>query len=86
MVMEAKPKPAIRKAIEERDDQGVCLLCDKEAWKRGLCTTHYGRWRTARAEIPARERLSFDAGQIRDGKLLPDRQGQKGVINEFKAG
>lgn len=84
MVMEAKPKPGIRKQVEERHEQGVCLLCEKRAWKRGVCTTHYSRWRTARADVPNRERPAFDAQQIRDGKLLPDRQGQRDVENEFR--
>lgn len=88
MVMEARPKPGLVKLVIERDESGLCLLCDEPARKRGLCTCHYGRWRTARSEVSGREceRLAFDAKQIRDGKLLPDRQGQKkSVVNEYRS-
>jgi hypothetical protein len=88
MVMEARPKPGLIKLVIERDESGLCLLCDEPARKRGLCTCHYGRWRTARMEHSKREceRLAFDAKQIRDGKLLPDRQGQKkSCVNEYRS-
>lgn len=88
MVMEARPKPGLKRIVEERDDSGLCLLCDQPARKRGLCTCHYGRWRTARLEHSKREaeRLAFDAQQIRDGKLLPDRQGRKrNCVNEYRS-
>jgi hypothetical protein len=88
MVMEARPKPGLKKIVEERDESGLCLLCDRPALKRGLCTCHYGRWRTARAEHSSREceRLAFDAKQIRDGKLLPNRNGQpRSFVNEYRS-
>jgi hypothetical protein len=86
IVMDVRPKPGLKRLVEERDEQGVCLLCAKEAWKRGLCTTHYGRWRAARGEQPKHKQAAFDAQQIRDGKLLPDRQGQKlDVVNEYRS-
>lgn len=85
MVMDVRPKPGLKRLVEERDERGVCLLCEKEAWKRGLCTTHYGRWRAARSELNKTQQVTFDAQQIRDGKLLPDRQGQRDVVNEYRS-
>lgn len=83
--MDARPRPAIRKQVEERDQLGLCLLCDSPAHKRGLCTKHEGRWRRARVKRPANQRLTFDAKQIREGRLLPSRQGiDPAIVNEFE--
>jgi hypothetical protein len=84
-VMDVRPKPGLKRIVDEKDEKGICLLCEHEAFKRGLCQLHYGRYRTARLEQPARERLAFDAELIKEGQLLPSRAGQpRDTVNEFR--
>lgn len=54
-----------------------CLLCDKTEYERGLCTTHYPRYRRAVQALPLDQRESFEAAQIAAGKILPSRRGQR---------
>lgn len=86
VMVDATPKVVTRKQIKAKVSAGECLLCKQQIWKRGLCKTHYSRYRVARAERPEDERVMFDAKQIRAGKLLPSRQGQHAqIVNEFRS-
>jgi hypothetical protein len=56
IVMEVRVSPKVRKQIEERVTQGKCLHCERDIYRRGLCTTHYTRYRTAIQELPSAQR------------------------------
>jgi hypothetical protein len=68
-----------------------CLICEEHETaenrlRRGLCTRHYEQFRRAAATIPPAKLADFERGLIEAGKLLPNRQGQKGGdVNEFAA-
>lgn len=84
-VMDVRPKPSTRKIVEERDERGVCLLCEKPAVRRGLCDCHYARFRMAKLDVAREKRAEFEAQQIREGRVLPSRQGQsRDFVNEFR--
>jgi hypothetical protein len=85
MILDTKPKLGKRRQVQERAASGKCLLCDCEAKRLGLCTTHYGRFRTALTKLPENDREPFKARLRREGKLLPSRQGQRLTqVNEFE--
>ncbi len=76
------------KVIKPEPIQPKCLLCEshtnsKNPLRRGLCAKHYAQFKKMRGLIPAESVETFESRLIKDGKLLPDRQGQKGGENEF---
>lgn len=86
MIVDVKPRPSVRQHVQECRDKNVCLLCGKPAEKRGLCLPEYGQYRVALMELPLVERPAFEARMIREGKLLPSRQGQRiDQPNTFRA-
>ena len=70
----------------------TCLHCDKTAYQRGLCTTHYSRFATEKKKIPIEKQDAFDEGMVAAGKIMPPgKRGKKideddpfaGVAGEF---
>lgn len=85
MIVDAKPKPSVKGHVEECRRKGICLVSGKPAFKRGLSMIEYSRFRTALMELPRGERDAFEAKLIRQGKLLPSRQGQRfDLVNVFR--
>ncbi len=85
VMADAKPRMEVRRVVERKASANECLLCKSKVFKRGLCTTHYGRYRIARTDVPVAERPLFDAKQIKAGRLLSSRQGQRmDIVNEFR--
>lgn len=64
-----------------------CLICGEYAsGKRGLCQKHYSQLRRVLDEIPVENRAIAIEKLIREGKLLPARQGKKDENpNEFES-
>lgn len=83
MAIDVEPKRTVRKQVEERAASGLCLHCDREAERLGLCGTHYHQYRMSLLQKPASEREVWKARQIRDGKVLKTRQGQRLYPNPF---
>lgn len=77
MIVEAKPKPSVKEHVEACVENCTCLICGEPAEKRGLCLPHYGQFRVALAGVAPSERYGFQQKLIRQGKLLPSRQGQQ---------
>ena len=58
--------------VEDRVRQGLCLLCDRQATRRGLCVNHYQTFlRRMAARGGKDEQLQFEAACIREGLVLP---------------
>ena len=58
--------------VEDRVRQGVCLLCERQATRRGLCMNHYQTFLRRMSDKGAREdQLQFEASCIREGLVLP---------------
>lgn len=76
MLMETKPKPSVRKLVEERRECGLCLIpdCGCKANKRGLCDSHYNQYYLCLIRLPMAERIEFEREQIREGRLLKFRE------------
>lgn len=85
LIMDAKPRPSVRGKVKQKEESGECLQCgDKAApGRRGLCQLHYGRFHRAMRDHAKGDRPALEAKMIRDGDLMEDRQGQRG-INEFR--
>lgn len=85
LIMDAKPRPAVRAKVKEKVESGECLLCSEKAapGRRGLCQLHYGRFHRAMKDFAKADRPAEEAKKVRDGELLPDRQGQRSE-NEFR--
>lgn len=68
-----------QKQAEQLDQEGKCLICGTvtDGRRRGLCISHYERFRRARAKIPEDRVAEFKAVLIEKGHLLASRQGQK---------
>ena len=85
VMVDTTPRTITRKLIKQKLDRNECLLCGAPAHKRGLCKTHYSRYRVVRSEKAASDRVMFDARLIKSGRLLPSRQGQRtDRTNEFR--
>jgi len=64
-----------------------CLLpnCNEPNHRRGLCSTHYGQFTRALAEIPEENREQFEEDLISQNKLLPSaKPGKKQEPNVFR--
>ena len=78
--MDVLAKPKVRKVIEERANQGLCIIpdCPHQFVTRGLCQTHsnqfFGRMRSCSCE---EERMNFENEAIREGLVLPIREQAK---------
>lgn len=77
MIKTPEPRKAIRASVEEKLRKNECLLCDGAASRRGLCNMHYQQYRSAMVGLPPEKRQVVEAELIREGKLAPDRQGQR---------
>jgi hypothetical protein len=87
VVMDVRLKQGVRAIVAAKVAAGQCLCCEEPSAgdRLGLCSKHYQRFRTALLEKPIGERETFRAQLIRDGKLLPSRQGQRtDIVNEFR--
>jgi hypothetical protein len=64
---------------EQLAAEGKCIICNApaDALQRGLCERHRGRFKAAIAKISPENREAFEAQLIANGKLLPNRRGQK---------
>ena len=82
-VSKCEPRGAARSHVEECVKADRCLICDRAAKRRGLCQLHFSQWYSLAKQMAAEERGSFEAAAIRAGKLLPSRQGRRGVVNPF---
>lgn len=81
MVM-AEPKRTVRERVRRCRDEGLCLVCADAAEKvssvrRGLCQRHYSQWYGQKRGMSDEQAAQYEAESIRDGKLLPARQGQR---------
>lgn len=63
-------KRSLTNQIKERVKTGKCLLCDKLATRRGVCTGHYFKFVRAKGELNRTERMDFDIQMVREGKIL----------------
>lgn len=65
--------------------KNTCIMCDKPAHRRGLCTTHYSRFRTKYVAIKEAggDAQEFDRVAVAAGMIAEDRKGQKPTENEF---
>lgn len=63
-----------------------CLLCDStNELKRGLCSSHYQKYKRAWRSVPEAKRADFEAELIEDGLLLPpQKRGRKSEDLVFK--
>lgn len=77
MAIDTKPRLGIRKRVKQRVATGLCLHCDAEATRLGLCNRHYAQFRIERLKRPEAERALWEARQVRAGKVLRTRQGQR---------
>jgi hypothetical protein len=85
IVMEIQLSRKVQKLIEDRTKEGKCLQCEREAWRRQLCTRCYHRFRAAIQERPKKERPAIEAKMIERGMIAEDRQGQRtDVVNVFR--
>jgi hypothetical protein len=71
----ARGKAASR--VKERDASGLCLLCERKASRRGLCSCCYSRWYMFLQRTGDGERANAERNAIIAGELMPDRQGQR---------
>lgn len=69
--------PKFKRRVEERDAQCKCLLCDNDARTRGLCNNCHYAFRMERLGTPKTKRLVYENNRIRQGTLMPDRQGKR---------
>lgn len=80
IVMQAEPTAKAKRHIQARVDAGLCLCCDRQSLKRGLCSRCYHAWTRARSMLAnAVQRATFDSTLIRDGKLLKEQ-----AVRDFK--
>jgi len=63
----------------DRDKSGECIVCGKKepGRRRGLCVTHYNRFRAAFKRTPSNRRKEYDQLLVSKGQLLPSHQGQR---------
>lgn len=63
-----------------------CLLCDStKDLKRGLCSSHYQKYKRAWRSVPESKRDEFEAELIEEGLLLPpQKRGRKSEDLVFK--
>lgn len=58
--------------VEERVRSGLCLLCDREASRRGLCMTHYMAFMRRKDRQDGTDaKAAFETACIREGLVLP---------------
>lgn len=77
MALDTKPRPGIRKRVQSRIEEGLCLQCDAEAERLGCCGHHYRKFHTEMNELPLNEREMFKAREIRAGRIAGSRQGER---------
>ena len=77
MPSDVEPKRTIARAIWERAKTGKCLHCDLPAYRRGICYRHYYQYKTNLRSTPRDRRKLFHDTAVREGKILPNRQGQR---------
>ena len=68
-----------KKNIVAKTAECKCLLCEREAdpRRRGLCGFHYHQFDNEKRKQPERKQKAFDAEQVRAGRILESRQGNK---------
>jgi hypothetical protein len=72
--MEVKVKLELKKTVEEKAKQGVCLVCGQKSYRRGLCARHYMQFHRKRLEQPKSKRAEFEVKRIYLGMILPSGQ------------
>ena len=86
IVMSVELSRKVQKLVEDKASRHECLECEEEEYCRGLCKTHYSRYRTARNSLPKSKQHTFEAKLIENGKLAEDMQGRRRDIdNHFRA-
>jgi hypothetical protein len=74
----AKVKRTLAAQVEQRVKSGLCLVCESQAVRRGLCMNHYQMFlRRMRDRDGKSEQLNFEASCIYDGKILPVHEMRK---------
>lgn len=72
---EVEAKRPLVKDVEEKASEKRCLICGETAkGSRGLCVAHYLQFYRSLTELPKRDRASFEAEQIREGRILASGQ------------
>lgn len=67
-------KRSMTERVRDRVRRKVCLVCESEAWRRGLCSRHYQKFQRLMRNKPRRERPQFEIVQIKEGRLLASNQ------------
>lgn len=83
MPSNTKATPQKQKTVNAKVAKGECLQCGKKAakGKRGLCHHHYYELRNERLRRGAGS-LVYENQRIRNGTLLPDRQGKRSDLQK----
>lgn len=81
IVMDVQVSRKIQRHVEDRVKCGKCLECDQPIHRRGLCTLHYSRFRTALLEQPKSRRPSTEAKYIERGMIAGE-----GVVRQISVG
>jgi hypothetical protein len=71
LAMDMKVKRPLEQKTIAKAKSGKCLLCESKAGSRGLCNAHYLQFYKTLTALPKRERIEFEAEQIREGRILP---------------
>jgi hypothetical protein len=68
----AKNASKLSRKTKERVKTGLCLQCDAQAKRRGLCVKHYFRYRTQYLLRGQGSRsLVYERQEIKAGRILP---------------
>lgn len=85
VALDVKAKASVKAQVADKVEKCQCLLCEAEADRRGLCKYHYSQFRTVLHETALQDRPALEARFIRNGELLPSRQGQRfDIINPYR--
>jgi len=93
MAVDVEVLPRFRKRVANREAAGLCVGmitvgettkgepikedCGGTARRRGLCANCHHAYRMQLLQTPKRDKRKFENEKIRDGEILPPRQGQK---------
>lgn len=88
MVVASNLPKAVKEKVDRKVEAGECLCCTNPAGdRRGLCGPCYSDFRAAYFQQPLKDRRIWEEKQIRLGRVLRSRQGQRrGKRNIFLSG
>lgn len=85
VLMDVRLKAGVKQHVEAKVAANECLCCNQPAESLGLCSAHYHRFYRKLNRKSEVERETFRAKQIREGRLLKSRQGQRlNLVDEFE--